>query len=105
MEGEAIVLHLSSTEPRPGTQLVGSGECSRGQGHLHGNPALLAGFDPSGRLQEALQRAIPMRRLANPADFPGIVAFFLGDEAGYVTGQVVSVSGAPATVVGAFEQE
>jgi 2-hydroxycyclohexanecarboxyl-CoA dehydrogenase len=55
--------------------------------------ALLAGFDPSGRLQEALQRAIPMRRLATPADFPGIVAFFLGDESAYVTGQVVSVSG------------
>jgi 2-hydroxycyclohexanecarboxyl-CoA dehydrogenase len=55
--------------------------------------ALLAGFDPSGRLQEALQRAIPMRRLAQPEDFPGLVAFFLSDDAGYVTGQVVSVSG------------
>lgn len=55
--------------------------------------ALLAGFDPSGRLQEALQRAIPMRRLARPEDFPGLVAFFLSDDAAYVTGQVVSVSG------------
>ena len=55
--------------------------------------ALLAGFDESGRLQEALQRSIPMRRLARPDDFPGLVAYFLSDEAGYVTGQTISVSG------------
>ena len=54
---------------------------------------LLAGFDPSGRLQESLQRAIPMRRLAQPEDFPGLVAFFLSDDASYITGQVISVSG------------
>lgn len=54
---------------------------------------LLAGFDPSGRLQEALQRAIPMRRLAQPEDFPGLVAFFLSDDASYITGQTISVSG------------
>ncbi|MEZ5559061.1 MAG: SDR family NAD(P)-dependent oxidoreductase [Pseudomonadales bacterium] len=54
---------------------------------------LLAGFDASGRLQEALQRAIPMRRLAQPDDFPALVAYFLSDQAGYVTGQVISVSG------------
>ncbi len=54
---------------------------------------LLAGFDASGRLQEALERAIPMRRLAQPEDFPGLVAFFLSDDASYITGQVISVSG------------
>jgi 2-hydroxycyclohexanecarboxyl-CoA dehydrogenase len=54
---------------------------------------LLAGFDSTGRLQEALQRSIPMRRLADPEDFPALVAFFLSDEAGYVTGQTISVSG------------
>jgi len=54
---------------------------------------LLAGFDASGRLQDALQRAIPMRRLAQPDDFPALVAYFLSDQAAYVTGQVISVSG------------
>ncbi len=54
---------------------------------------LLAGFDETGRLQDALRRAIPMRRLAQPDDFPGLVAFFLSDDASYITGQVVSVSG------------
>jgi 2-hydroxycyclohexanecarboxyl-CoA dehydrogenase len=54
---------------------------------------LFASVDASGRLQQALERAIPMRRLAQPADYPGIVLFLLGDDAGYITGQTISVSG------------
>jgi 2-hydroxycyclohexanecarboxyl-CoA dehydrogenase len=54
---------------------------------------LFASFDPSGRLAKALERAIPMRRLARPDDFPGIVAFLLSDDAAFITGQTVSVSG------------
>ena len=55
--------------------------------------ALLAGFDPDGRLIEALKRAIPLRRLGQPADYPGIVAFLLSDDAAFITGQTISVSG------------
>jgi len=54
---------------------------------------LLAGFDETGRLQQALERSIPMRRLAHPGDFPALVEYFLSAEAGYVTGQTISVSG------------
>ncbi len=54
---------------------------------------LLDSFDESGRLAQALERAIPMRRLGRPEDFPGIVAFLLSDEASFITGQTVSVSG------------
>jgi 2-hydroxycyclohexanecarboxyl-CoA dehydrogenase len=56
---------------------------------------LLATFDEdgSGKLASALERAIPMRRLAQPSDFPALVAYFLSPEAGYVTGQTISVSG------------
>ena len=54
---------------------------------------LLAGFDETGRLQQSLERAVPMRRLARPEDFPALVRYFLSDEAGYVTGQTISVSG------------
>ena len=54
---------------------------------------LFANFDPGGGLAKALERAIPMRRLGQPADYPGIVTFLLSDDAGYITGQVVSVSG------------
>lgn len=56
---------------------------------------LLASVDASGggRLTEALAKAIPMRRLAQPDDYPGMVAFFLSDDAAFITGQTISVSG------------
>ena len=54
---------------------------------------LLAGFDETGKLMAALSRAIPMKRLAQPADFPGLVVYFLSAEASFVTGQTISVSG------------
>ncbi|MEU8341610.1 3-oxoacyl-ACP reductase family protein [Spirillospora sp. NPDC048832] len=53
--------------------------------------ASMGGDDPG--LREALVRAIPFRRLAEPADIAAVVAFLASDEAGYVTGQTVSVSG------------
>ena len=40
-----------------------------------------------------LERAIPMRRLGEPEDVSGLIAFLVGDRASYVTGQVLSVSG------------
>jgi 2-hydroxycyclohexanecarboxyl-CoA dehydrogenase len=45
------------------------------------------------RLGEALVRAIPFRRLARPEEIAAAVAFFASDDAGYVTGQTLSVSG------------
>ena len=45
------------------------------------------------RLQQALERAIPMRRLGRPEDVAHAIAFFASEGAGYVTGQVLSVSG------------
>ncbi len=45
------------------------------------------------KIYEALQRAIPLRRLGQPEDIPGIVAFLASDDAGFITGQVISVSG------------
>ena len=54
---------------------------------------LLRGVDPTGKLQDALKKAIPMRRLGEPEDFPGMVAFFASEDADYITGQVVSISG------------
>ncbi len=47
----------------------------------------------SERLKEALLRAIPFRRLAQPQDIADGILFFASDRAGYVTGQVLSVSG------------
>ena len=45
------------------------------------------------RLQEALVRAIPMRRAAQPEEIAHAIGFFASDAAGYITGQVLSVSG------------
>ncbi|MFC4800350.1 SDR family NAD(P)-dependent oxidoreductase [Neobacillus sp. GCM10023253] len=44
-------------------------------------------------LAGALEKAIPFRRLAQPQDIAGAVAYFVSDDAGYVTGQTLSVSG------------
>jgi 2-hydroxycyclohexanecarboxyl-CoA dehydrogenase len=45
------------------------------------------------KIQAGLERAIPFRRLATPAEIADAVAFFASDAAGYVTGQTLSVSG------------
>ncbi len=41
----------------------------------------------------ALEKAIPFRRLAQPSDIANAVAYFASDEAGYITGQTLSVNG------------
>lgn len=53
--------------------------------------ASMGGNNP--KLREALTKAIPFRRLAQPSDLANMVAFFASDEANYITGQTVSVSG------------
>jgi 2-hydroxycyclohexanecarboxyl-CoA dehydrogenase len=45
------------------------------------------------KLREAYRRAIPMGRLGRPDDLPGAIAFFASDDADFITGQVLSVSG------------
>jgi 2-hydroxycyclohexanecarboxyl-CoA dehydrogenase len=45
------------------------------------------------RMKEALTRAIPFRRIAQPAEIAEAVLFFLGGRSDYITGQVLSVSG------------
>lgn len=53
--------------------------------------ASIGGDDP--KLREALTKAIPFRRLGDPNDLANAVAFLASDEAGFITGQTVSVSG------------
>ena len=45
------------------------------------------------KLLEAFQRAIPLGRIGQPDDLPGAIVFFASDDASYITGQVLSVSG------------
>jgi len=45
------------------------------------------------KLVEAFTRSIPLGRIGQPDDLPGAVLFFASDDAGFITGQVLSVSG------------
>jgi 2-hydroxycyclohexanecarboxyl-CoA dehydrogenase len=45
------------------------------------------------RMREALTRAIPFRRIAQPIEIAQAILFFLSRRSDYVTGQVLSVSG------------
>jgi 2-hydroxycyclohexanecarboxyl-CoA dehydrogenase len=45
------------------------------------------------KLYDGLARAVPMRRIGQPADVAPAVAFLASDGAGYITGQTLSVSG------------
>jgi 2-hydroxycyclohexanecarboxyl-CoA dehydrogenase len=44
-------------------------------------------------MMERIPRQTPLRRLARPDDVAAMVAYFIGDGARFVTGQVLSVSG------------
>ncbi len=45
------------------------------------------------KFRKAFRRSIPMGRFGEPDDLPGVVTFFASDDAAYITGQVISVSG------------
>ena len=59
--------------------------------------ALLAGFAEGAanpeKLMDAFKKAIPLGRLGQPDDLAGAIVFFGSDDAAFITGQVVSVSG------------
>jgi 2-hydroxycyclohexanecarboxyl-CoA dehydrogenase len=55
--------------------------------------AVASGSDAGPKIVEGLKRAIPMRRLGRPDDYPGMVAFLASADADYITGQTISVSG------------
>jgi 2-hydroxycyclohexanecarboxyl-CoA dehydrogenase len=59
--------------------------------------ALLRSFAGEGeygqKIYDGLKRAIPLKRLGQPDDVTGMVAFLASDDANFMTGQVISVSG------------
>jgi 2-hydroxycyclohexanecarboxyl-CoA dehydrogenase len=61
------------------------------------NTALFADYKRGAgnpeKLEEAFRRATPMGRIGEPDDLPGAILFFASDDAAYITGQVLSVSG------------
>jgi len=55
-------------------------------------PSFLAAFDTPEKV-ERMRSAVPLERLGQPADIAGAVLFFAGDDAAFVTGQVLYVDG------------
>ncbi|WP_063129720.1 SDR family NAD(P)-dependent oxidoreductase [Nocardia fusca] len=54
----------------------------------------LDGDDASAKhVLERMTKAIPMRRMGEPRDVAGIAVFLATDDASFITGQVISVSG------------
>ena len=45
------------------------------------------------KIRDAMVRGVPLGRIGMPDDYPGLVAFLASDDAGFITGQTISVSG------------
>jgi 2-hydroxycyclohexanecarboxyl-CoA dehydrogenase len=58
---------------------------------------MLQGFlsagDQGRKVYEALKSAAPLKRMGEPDDVAAITAFLASDDAAFITGQVISVSG------------
>jgi len=56
-------------------------------------PLFQEAFGGNDKLAAALKQAIPLGRLGEPDDLAGAVAFLASDDAAFITGQTLSVSG------------
>ncbi len=54
---------------------------------------LMKGAGNPEKLAEAYRRAVPIGRLGKPEDIPGAILFLASDDAEFITGQTLSVSG------------
>ena len=55
--------------------------------------SFMQGAGNPDKLREAYTRAVPIGRLGKPADIAGAVLFLASDDAEFITGQTISVSG------------
>jgi 2-hydroxycyclohexanecarboxyl-CoA dehydrogenase len=55
--------------------------------------SILGKGDAGKKTIDSMVRGVPMRRLGQPADIAPAVVFFASDEAAFITGQTLSVSG------------
>lgn len=45
------------------------------------------------KIRDAMVRGVPLGRIGQPDDYPGLVAFLASEDAAFMTGQTISVSG------------
>ena len=55
--------------------------------------AVLGTGEKAEKWKDAMVRGIPLRRMGEPEDYAGLVAFLGTSDASYITGQAISVSG------------
>jgi 2-hydroxycyclohexanecarboxyl-CoA dehydrogenase len=55
--------------------------------------AVVGTGEQAEKWKDSMARGIPLRRMGQPDDYAGIVAFLGTEDAGYITGQAFSVSG------------
>ena len=52
------------------------------------------GADEKGqKVRDAMVRGMPLGRIGEPTDYPGLVAFFASEDSAFMTGQTISISG------------
>ena len=49
--------------------------------------------DEGQKIRDAMVRGVPLGRIGEPDDYPGLVAFLASDDASFMTGQTISISG------------
>lgn len=54
---------------------------------------VLGAGEQAVKWKDAMVRGIPLKRMGEPEDYAGIVAFLASDDGAYITGQTISVSG------------
>jgi 2-hydroxycyclohexanecarboxyl-CoA dehydrogenase len=55
--------------------------------------AVLGEGEQAVKWKDAMVRGIPLKRMGEPEDYAGIVAFLASSDAGFITGQTISVAG------------
>jgi 2-hydroxycyclohexanecarboxyl-CoA dehydrogenase len=49
--------------------------------------------DEGQKIRDSMVRGVPLGRIGEPDDYPGLVAFLASDDASFMTGQTISISG------------
>lgn len=55
--------------------------------------AVLGEGEQALKWKDAMVRGIPLKRMGEPEDYAGMVAFLASDDGAYITGQAISISG------------
>jgi 2-hydroxycyclohexanecarboxyl-CoA dehydrogenase len=55
--------------------------------------SVLGDGEQAVKWKDAMVRGIPLKRMGEPEDYAGIVAFLASEDAGFITGQTISVAG------------